>query len=79
MSNLSDDHSVRAGAKALIETIDQYNVDHDTQKLRSGLLRATQPLLARPDLLQLGVKRQANHIDNSKWLYYDGQLSLWFA
>lgn len=76
MSKLGDDHSVRASARALIETIDQYNVDHDTQALRSGLLRATKPLLARPDLFQLGVKRQANHIDNSKWLYYDGQLSL---
>src|SRR6185369_8120560 len=27
-----------------------------------------------PDLLSLGVKRQGNHIDNSKYLYYDGQL-----
>jgi len=26
------------------------------------------PLIARPDLLQLGVKRQANHITNSKHL-----------
>ena len=76
MSNLGKDHSVRTSAKALIETIDQYNVDHDSQRLRSGLLRATQSLAARPDLFKLGAKRQANHIDNSKYLYYDGQLSL---
>jgi predicted metal-dependent enzyme (double-stranded beta helix superfamily) len=61
---------------ALIEAIDQYNLDRDSDKLRRGLLEATQPLLARPDLMKLGTKRQANHIDNSKWLYYDGQLSL---
>jgi len=76
MSTLGNDHSVRASAMALIEAIDQYNLDRDSNKLRYGLLEATQPLLARPDLMKLGTKRQANHIDNSKWLYYDGQLSL---
>jgi predicted metal-dependent enzyme (double-stranded beta helix superfamily) len=76
MSNLKNDHSVRASAMALIDVIDQYNDDHDSDKLRSGLLRATQPLLARADLLKLGTKRQANHIDNSRYLYYDGQLSM---
>jgi predicted metal-dependent enzyme (double-stranded beta helix superfamily) len=76
MSDPGNDRSVRTSAKALIETIDQYNVDHDSDRLRNGLLRATQPLLDRPDLFKLGGKRQANHIDNSKYLYYDGQLSL---
>jgi predicted metal-dependent enzyme (double-stranded beta helix superfamily) len=76
MTNLSNDHSVRASARALIEAIDQYEVDRDSDKLRGGLLRATQALVARPDLFKLGTKRQANHIDNSKFLYYDGQLSL---
>jgi predicted metal-dependent enzyme (double-stranded beta helix superfamily) len=76
MSDVSSDHSIRTSARALIETIDRYNVDRDSEKLRSGLLKATQALAARPDLFTLGAKRQANHIDNSKWLYYDGQLSL---
>jgi predicted metal-dependent enzyme (double-stranded beta helix superfamily) len=76
MSDVSTDHSIRTSARALIETIDRYNVDRDSEKLRSGLLKATQALAARPDLFTLGAKRQANHIDNSKWLYYDGQLSL---
>jgi predicted metal-dependent enzyme (double-stranded beta helix superfamily) len=76
MSNLSNDHSVRSSARALIEAIDQYDTDGDSQRLRSGLLRATKALTARPDLFKLGAKRQANHIDNSKYLYYDGQLSL---
>jgi predicted metal-dependent enzyme (double-stranded beta helix superfamily) len=76
MTNLGNDHSVRASAMALIEAIDQYNADRDSDRLRRGLLQATQPLLTRPDLMKLGTKRQANHIDNSKWLYYDGQLSL---
>jgi predicted metal-dependent enzyme (double-stranded beta helix superfamily) len=76
MPDPSNDHSVRNSAMALIEAISQYDLDHDSQKLRSGLLKATQALVARPDLFKLGTKRQANHIDNSKYLYYDGQLSL---
>ena len=35
---------------------------------------ALKRIVAQPDLLSLGVKRQGNHIDNSKYLYYDGQL-----
>lgn len=76
MSSVRKDSSVRTSAMALIDVIDQYNDDLDSDKLRDGLLRATRPLVERPDLFQLGAKRQANHIDNSKWLYFDGQLSL---
>jgi hypothetical protein len=75
MSNLGNDHSVRASAMALIEP--SINTTGSRQRQAPPrLLEATQPLLARPDLMKLGTKRQANHIDNSKWLYYDGQLSL---
>lgn len=35
-------------------------------------------MLACPDLLALGERRQANHIKNSKYLYYDGQLIFTF-
>ena len=54
----------------------QHEADGDRERLRSGLLEAVVPLIARPDLLQLGVKREANHITNSKHLYYDGQMSV---
>src|SRR3954462_294704 len=44
----------------------------------AGLMKALETplkrIIAQPDLLSLGVKRQGNHIDNSKYLYYDGQL-----
>ena len=44
----------------------------------AGLMKALHDplkrIIAQPDLLSLGVKRQGNHIDNSKYLYYDGQL-----
>lgn len=68
--------SVRSCAKALVEVIDAYALDLDAVKLREGLLSATRQLVRRPDLLTLGVKRQANHIDNSRYLFYDGQICL---
>jgi predicted metal-dependent enzyme (double-stranded beta helix superfamily) len=76
MSDSRNDASVRACAQALIASIDRYNRDNDAAALRQGLLDGTRALVARPDLLELGVKRQANHIDNSRWLYYDGQLHI---
>jgi predicted metal-dependent enzyme (double-stranded beta helix superfamily) len=60
----------------MIRTIDAYALDHDSVKLRQGLLDATLPVSLRSDLYKLGVKRQANHIENAKWLYYDDQLTL---
>jgi predicted metal-dependent enzyme (double-stranded beta helix superfamily) len=38
-----------------------------------------QRLLRRPDLLELGVKRDGNHTGESLWLYYDHELSIMTA
>ena len=46
----------------------------DNAKLIEALQEPLKRIVARSDLLSLGVKRQGNHIDNSKYLYYDGQL-----
>jgi predicted metal-dependent enzyme (double-stranded beta helix superfamily) len=69
-------HSIRETSRHLMATITQYDADGNRDRLRNGLLQAALPLIARPDLLQLGVKREANHIANSKHLYYDGQMSV---
>jgi predicted metal-dependent enzyme (double-stranded beta helix superfamily) len=42
-----------------------------------GLREPVKKLLAT-DLTKIGVKRDGNHIDNSKYLYYDGQMSITF-
>jgi len=76
MANQQSAASVRSSAQALMQVIGAYDQDRDAAKLRKGLLESTRALIARPDFLQLGVKRQANHIDNSRWLFYDGQLSV---
>jgi len=70
------DSSVRSCAQELVEVIDAFGHHQNADKLREGLLHATQRLVQRPDLLSLGVKRQANHIDNSRYLFYDGQICL---
>jgi len=69
-------YSIRECSTRLMAVTAQHQADGDRERLRSGLLEAVVPLIARPDLLQLGVKRQANHITNSKHLYYDGQMSV---
>jgi predicted metal-dependent enzyme (double-stranded beta helix superfamily) len=76
MSNSGKDHSVRAAAQSLIRAIARFETDKDAVALRRGIVESTKPLLERGDLLSLGGKRQANHIDNSRYLYYDGGLSM---
>ena len=76
MNSIGKDNSVRGAAKGLIDAIARFDADHDTEGLRRGILDSTRPLLERADLLSLGGKRQANHIDNSRYLYYDGELSV---
>lgn len=46
----------------------------DGRALSQALRAPLQRIVALPDLLSLGVPRQGNHIDRSKYLYYDGQL-----
>lgn len=73
---MTTDNSVRASARAIMQAIEAFDRDGDAANLRAALLASTRALRARPDLLTLGTKRQANHIDNSRWLYYDGQMSM---
>jgi predicted metal-dependent enzyme (double-stranded beta helix superfamily) len=49
----------------------------DGPKLLEGLREPIQKVLAQ-DLSKAGVKREGNHIDNSKYLYYDGNMSITF-
>ena len=76
MSQFDNPSSIRTCVHRMILTIDNYAQDHDPIKLRQGLLDATLPVSQRSDLYKLGTKRQANHIENAKWLYYDDQLTL---
>ena len=74
MTETNEYPSIRDCALAVIDAIGRDK--DDPERLRTGLLDATRPFLARPDLFSLGVKRPGNHIDNSKYIYYDGELSI---
>ena len=76
MSKPDAPSSIRTCVARMIRAVDAFEQDHDSGKLRHELLQATLPVSQRPDLYHLGTKRQANHLDNSKWLYYDDQLTL---
>ena len=76
MSHPDTPSSIRTCAARMICAVDTFEQDRDAIKFRQALLDATLPVSQRPDLYKLGVKRQANHIDNAKWLYYDDQLTL---
>ena len=49
---------------------------NNLERLRSELLKAVRTFILREDLYELGAKRPGNHIDNSKYIYYDGELSI---
>ena len=78
MSDPKERVSIRETARAVIGAIEDAGTNPD--KLRQGILEATEKLRHRPDLRELGTRRLANHIDNanSKHIYYDGELSMTF-
>ena len=49
----------------------------DGPKLLAGLREPIGRILAS-DLTSVGVKREGNHIDESRYLYYDGNISITF-
>lgn len=73
MSEPVQTYSIRDCAREVIALIEAHpNAVPPSDDIRS----AVQKLMKRPDLFSLGVKREANHIDTSKWLYYDGQIAI---
>lgn len=70
---MDSEQVVRECAFDIINIVKKHKDDN------AQLIRALQDplkrIVAQPDLLSLGVKRQGNHIDNSKYLYYDDSSS----
>ncbi len=74
MTSTKSEYTVRECAHAIIKTIERFGADE--AKLRESFQENLPPLLQRPDLLTLGVRRDANHIENSQYLYYDGKFHI---
>lgn len=65
---------IRACADAVVRTLERHG--HDTAALSEALREPFARLLRRSDLLTIGVQRTGNHVSNSQYLYYDGDLSI---
>jgi predicted metal-dependent enzyme (double-stranded beta helix superfamily) len=74
MSDASTGTTVRQCAQTIIEAVRR--LGPDSPQLPESIRAPMVELLKRPDLRQLGVKRDGNHIDWSRYLYYDGELSI---
>ena len=72
----TDSASVRTCADTMLAAIDDYKRDPDIKKLQAALVTALKPVVQREDLFELGAIRKGNHISNTKYLYYDGDLCL---
>src|SRR4029078_1549039 len=72
MSTVDSEQVVRECAFDIIRIAKEH--ENDNAKLIKALEAPLKRIVAQPDLLKLGVKRQGNHIDNTKYLYDDGQL-----
>jgi predicted metal-dependent enzyme (double-stranded beta helix superfamily) len=66
--------TVRQCAQTIIDAVRRLGADNPN--LRDSIREPMLALLQRPDLKELGVKRDGNHIDWSRYLYYDGELSI---
>ena len=67
-------YSVRDCARAVLDVIE--HVGNDPRRLKKAMLTPVRKLLERDDLLELGVQRQGNNVAFSRYLYFDGQMSI---
>ena len=74
MTTVDADNTIRKCAATIIEAIRLHGPG--SPELRDSIRGPMLELLKRPDLKELGVKRDGNHIDWSRYLYYDGELSI---
>ncbi len=70
-----DDYAIRDLAREAQRLMSVHGFDGP--KLLEGLREPLTRILAR-DLTGVGVKREGNHIDESRYLYYDGEMSITF-
>jgi len=61
-------------ARAIVEAMAR-DAD-DVQRLGVAIKRALEPLIAQPDLIARGIPRMGNNVSFSRYLYFDGDLSI---
>jgi predicted metal-dependent enzyme (double-stranded beta helix superfamily) len=66
--------AVRDCAQAILAEIAEHS--NDSVATAPGIRAALATLMQEPDLLERGVERQGNNVAFSRYLYYDGELSI---
>ena len=66
--------AVRDCAQAIIAAIAEHG--NDNAALAPCIRAALATLMREPDLLERGIARQGNNVAFSRYLYYDGELSI---
>jgi predicted metal-dependent enzyme (double-stranded beta helix superfamily) len=74
MTQVAGSYTVRQCAQELIQLLADNR--RDPVKAATEAIPSLQTLLRRPDLFELGVRRDGNHTGDSLWLYYDYELSI---
>lgn len=74
-ASTSEPYTIRDLAREVERQKDLHGMDGP--KLLAGLREPISRILAS-DLTNVGVKREGNHIDESRYLYYDGDVSITF-
>jgi predicted metal-dependent enzyme (double-stranded beta helix superfamily) len=60
--------------RELVAAADRYG-ERDLEGMRAAVAEPIRRLVGRQDLLSLGLPRPGNNVDESWYLYYDGELS----
>jgi len=66
--------AVRDCAQAILAAIAKHG--NDSVAIAPGIRAALATLMREPDLLERGIARQGNNVAFSRYLYYDGELSI---
>jgi len=66
--------AVRDCAQAILAAIAEHG--NDGPAIAPGIRAALAKLVQEPDLLERGIERQGNNVAFSRYLYYDGELSI---
>ena len=74
MSTVANEPTVRDCAKAVIDAVDKHGDDQAV--LLSAIKGPIAELLQRDDLRDIGIPRQGNNVSFSRYLYFDGELSI---
>lgn len=77
MAGTTSLYTIRRCAHDLIDLLAEHG--NDIAAAEKEAVPVLQRLMRRPDLLDLGVKRDGNHTGESLWLYYDHELSIMTA